>query len=103
MNGAFSRRFFNKNFDRQLENLLSKLPQGNIGYGIVGLNTAFYLMYNMWPSHNIYSFYNNFTFALPGLYKGHIWSMATCHFTHLSFFSYALDSVILFMFCQNLG
>merc|ERR1712046_80900 len=29
--------------------------------------------------------------------------MLNCHFTHLSLFSYGIDSLILFLFCQNLG
>ena len=38
-----------------------------------------------------------------GINRGYIHNMLTCHFTHMSFFSYLIDSVILFMFCQNLG
>ena len=57
----------------------------------------------MWPPHNVFSFMNNFTFSMYGLNKGYIHNMVTCHFTHMSFFSYLLDTAICWMFCQNLG
>ena len=98
-----SKRNFNDKFDRGLEKLLYRLPQGNIGYLIAGLNTLIYGLYLIWPPHNMFSFMNNFTFSLYGLNKGYIHNLVTCHFTHMSFFSYLLDTVIVWMFCQNLG
>ena len=97
------RRLFNNKVDRQIEKLISRLPEGNIGYGIVGLNTLFYGLYCFWPSHNMHSFYNNFTFTKYGLQQGCVWNMFTSHFTHISFFSYLIDTAILFMFTRNLG
>ena len=90
-------------FDRNLNKLLERLPQGNVGYAVVGLNTLFYGLYLMWPRYNMFSFMNNFTFTLYGLHQGYIHNLVTSHFTHMSFFSYLLDSVIVFLFCQNLG
>ena len=105
--GLFSkmnpRRFFNNNIDRQIENLLSKLPNGNIGVLIVGLNTLLYAMYFFWPTYNLFSFMNNFTFSQNSLRSGAFWSMFLCHFAHLSFFNYFLDSLIIFLLCQNLS
>jgi len=42
--GNIPKRMFNKNFDRQINNLLSKIPDGNIAYAIVALNTLFYAL-----------------------------------------------------------
>jgi membrane associated rhomboid family serine protease len=102
MLGNASRRMFNSKFDRKLEDLLNRLPQGNIGYALVGLNVGFYGLRLIWPQHNMFSFYNNFTFSMFGLQRGHIWNMLTCHFTHMSFFNFLLDSVIIFLISQNL-
>ena len=79
------------------------MPQGNLGIGIAALNTVFYGLYLMWPSYNMYSFMNNFTFSMYGFNRGHFWNLLTCHFTHMGFFNYALDSVIIGLFCQNLS
>jgi hypothetical protein len=97
MLGNTSKRMFNSKFDRKLEDLLNKLPQGNIGYALVGLNVAFFGLKLIWPKHNMFSFYNNFTFSMYGLNQGCIWNMLTCHFTHTGFFNFALDSVIIFI------
>jgi len=102
MNNA-TKRMFNNKIDNKIEELLSRLPQGNVGYAIVGLNVAFYGLMNLWPAHKMNSFIDNFTFSLENLQRGYFWNMFTCHFTHMGFFSFALDSIILFMFCQNLG
>jgi len=45
------KRGFNQKFDRLLENGLSKLPDWNIAYLLIGLNTLLYGMYLMWPKH----------------------------------------------------
>ena len=45
---------------------------------------------------------NNFTFSKFNLINGRIHTFLTCHFTHMSFLTYVLDSVILYLFCQNL-
>ena len=50
----------------------------------------------------MFSFYNNFTFSMFGLQRGHVWNMLTCHFTHMSFFNFLLDSVIIYLITQNL-
>ena len=93
------KRFFNDKFDRQLGRLLERLPGGNIGYLIAGLNTAIYFLYLIWPNHNRFSFMNNFTFSMYGLNKGYVHNLVTCHFTHMSFLSYLLDTAICYMFC----
>ena len=97
------KRAFNKNFDRNLNNLLNKIPNGNVGIPIIALNTLIYGLYCIWPRHNQFAFMNNFTFSMYGLNKGYLHNMFTCHFTHTSFFSYAIDSVIMYLLCQNLG
>jgi membrane associated rhomboid family serine protease len=97
-----SRRNFNEKIDRLLENGISKIPNGNLGYVFVGLNTFFYGLYLMWPRDRMYSFLNNFTFSNYNLSKGRLHTLFTCHFSHMGFFAYAIDSVILYLFCNNL-
>ena len=97
------RRFFNNNIDRNISKLLEKLPEGNIGYAIVGLNTFFYGLYLLWPKNNMFSFYNNFTFSHFGLRQGCLHNMFTCHFTQMSLWNWAVDSIISFLFCRNLS
>ena len=97
------KRFFNKNFDRNLNKLLDKLPEGNIGYAIAAINTFIYGLYLIWPRHNQFSFMNNFTFSMYGLQKGYVHNLLTCHFTHMHFFSWLLDTGIIFLLCRNLG
>jgi hypothetical protein len=86
-------------FQGILERFLSMLPQGNIGFAIVALNTLFYAAYCFWPVTKMYSFMNNFTFSNYNLRNGKLHTMFTCHFAHMSFFTYLLDSVITFLFC----
>jgi membrane associated rhomboid family serine protease len=97
------RRGFNSKFDSFLENLLERMPGGNIAALVVFLNTLFYGAYLMWPKWNIHSYFNHFTFNLYGLNKGYLHSLFTCHFAHQSFFSWLIDSVIIFLLCQSLG
>ena len=61
------KRFFNQNFDSKLNQLLSRLPDGNIGYAIVALNTLIYGLWLIWPPSNQYLFMNHFTFSRYGL------------------------------------
>ena len=96
------KRGFNQKFDRLLENGLSKLPDWNIAYLLIGLNTLLYGMYLMWPKHQMYQYLNNFTLSNYGLQRGYLHSLFFSHFTHKSLFTYLLDSVILYLFCQNL-
>ena len=42
-------------------------------------------------------------FSNHSLQTGKIWSLLLCHFTHENLIDYVLKSVIVFMFCQNLG
>jgi hypothetical protein len=67
MQKMMPKRSFNSKIDRTLENLLDKLPQGNIAYLVVALNTLFYGAYLMWPKYSMHSYLNNFTFSLYGL------------------------------------
>lgn len=89
-------------FNRFLERFVSMIPGGNLGALIVGLNTFCYLMYLMWPRYQMYSYLNNFTFSNFNLGQGRIHTLILSHFTHMSFLTYLLDSVILYLFCQNL-
>ena len=97
------KRGFNSKIDNFLENLLAKLPQGNIAYVIVGLNTLFYGAYLFWPKWKLHSYFNNFSFSLYGLNKGYVHNMFTSHFAHQSFLSFLLDSAIIFLLCQSLS
>jgi membrane associated rhomboid family serine protease len=89
-------------FNRFIENFVRMLPGGNVGYLIVGLNTFFYFLYLIWPRYQMYSYLNNFTFSKFNLAHGRLHTFFTAHFTHMSFLTYLLDSVILYLFCQNL-
>lgn len=100
---SLPKRYFNQHFDRTLERLLDKLPQGNIGYAIVGLNTLIYGLWLIWPSSNRYLFLNHFTFSRYGMQQGYIHSLITNHFCHTGFIQYALESVFVFLFCTHLG
>ena len=51
LNRFMPKRSFNSNIDRMLENLLSRLPNGNIGFAIIFLNSFFYFLYLLWPRH----------------------------------------------------
>ena len=61
------KRGFNSKIDSLLESLIQRLPQGNIGYVIVALNTLFYGAYLFWPKWKMHQYFNNFTFSLYGL------------------------------------
>lgn len=89
-------------FDRLVNLLISRLPNGNIAFLIIFLNSLFYFMYLTWPRNQMYSYLNNFTFSKFNLMNGRLHTFLTCHFTHMSFFTYVLDSVLLYLFCQNL-
>lgn len=93
------KRGFNSKIDGVLEQMLEKLPQGNIAYLIVFLNTVFYGAYCMWPKYSMHTYLNNFNFSLYALNKGYVWNLFTCHFAHDGIFSYLIDSVILFLLC----
>jgi len=104
---AFRRNFStggggNSGFDRLVNLLISRIPNGNIAWLIIALNSLFYFLYLTWPRHQMYSYLNNFTFSKFNLMNGRLHTFLTCHFTHMSFFSYVLDSVILYLFCNNL-
>ena len=99
INNFMPKRNFNSNIDRILSNLLNKIPQGNLGYILVGLNTLSYLLYLLWPRYQMYSYLNNFTFSKFNLSRGYIHTLFTCHFSHMSFLSYLIDTVIVYLFC----
>ena len=46
-------------------------------------------------------FLDNFTFTNFNLTR-RPYTMLTCHFSHMSFLSYAIDSVIMYLFCMQL-
>lgn len=95
------KRGFNSKIDSWLDRMLEKLPQGNIAYAIVALNTLSYGAYIFWPQYNMHGYLNNFTFSTYGLNRGYIHNLVTCHFSHQSALSYVLDSAIIFMLCQS--
>ena len=97
------KRNFSDAFERQVENLTSKLPYGNIGLLVIGLNTLVYGMYLMWPEYNKFSFMNNFMFSSYALSKGYLHSLLFCHFTHTHFFPYFMDCLVVGLLCQSLG
>ena len=100
---ALPKRLFNDKIDRQIERFLERIPEGNIGFLLVGLNTLIYGLYLMWPTYNMYSFLNHFTFSPMSLKNGYLHSMLLCHFTNMGFINYAIQSVIVFMLCRNLS
>jgi len=97
------KRGFNSKIDNLLSKALEHLPQGNIAYVIIALNTLFYGAYLMWPKYSMHNYLNNFSFSLYGLKQGYLHNMVTCHFAHDSFISYLIDSIIIFMLCSNVG
>ena len=99
LNRMVPKRGFNSKIDNMIERGLANLPQGNIAYLIVALNTLFYGAYCFWPKYSMHSYLNNFTFSLYGLNKGYVWNMMTCHFAHQSFPSWLIDSIIIFLLC----
>ena len=102
MNNFMPKRNFTSGFDRFLENMISKLPNGNVGYFIIFMNSFFYFLYLIWPRSEMYSFMNNFTFSRFNYSRGYLHTFFTSHFAHMSFLPYLLDTVILYLFCQNL-
>ena len=102
INNFMPKRNFTNGFDRFLQNMLYRLPNGNIGYLIVFLNSFFYFLYVLWPRSNIHAYLNNFTLSGYNISKGYLHAFFTAHFTHMSFFSYLIDSVILWLFCNNM-
>ena len=82
LNRMIPKRNFNSKIDSLIESGLQNLPQGNIAYLIVALNTLFYAAYCFWPKNSMHTYLNNFTFSLYGLNKGYFWNMFTCHFAH---------------------
>jgi membrane associated rhomboid family serine protease len=97
------RRNFNSTIDRLIQKVADRMPQGNLGVLIGAINAAIFGLYLCWPSYNMYSFMNNFTFSMYGVNKGCFWNLLTCHFTHMGFFSFLIDSAIMWLFCQNLS
>lgn len=97
------RRYFSDGFERLVERLTERLPQGNIGLAVVAMNTVCYGLYWLCPPHNLYSYMNHFTFSSYGLSRGYFDSLLLCHFSHLNFLSYFLDSLIIGLFGWSLG
>lgn len=89
--------------NRMLETIVRLLPGGNVGLLMVALNTLCYFLYLTWPRHLMFSYLNNFTFSKFNLDHGRLHTFFTSHFTHMGFFSYLLDTVILYLFCNNLS
>ena len=103
LGNSMPKRMFNSSVDKIIMRVVERMPQGNLGFGIAAINAIIYSLYLVWPSYNMYSFMNNFTFSMYGLNKGHFWNLLTCHFSHMSFISFLLDSGIIWLFCQNLS
>ena len=98
---------FNSSIDNMLEKIIQKMPDGNLGYLIAGLNAFCYGAYLVWPSSQMHSYLNNFTFSLYGLNKGYFHNLITCHFSHQGLFSVLIDSLFLWLlagsFTQQYG
>lgn len=45
---------------------------------------------------------NHFMFSGHALQQGYVHSLITNHFCHTGFITYLIDSVIIYLFCQNL-
>ena len=99
IHNSMPKRIFNSNIDRILNNMISKLPNGNVGLLMVFLNSFCYFLYLIWPRNQMYSFLNNFSFSNFNLNRGYLHTMITCHFSHMSFFSFLIDTGILYLFC----
>ena len=76
------KRGFNSKIDGWIENLVSRLPEANIGVAIVALNTLFYGAYLFWPKYDIHKYLNHFSFSLYGMNQGYLHNVITCHFAH---------------------
>ena len=96
------REILTNKIDRTLESLISRLPNGNIGIALIGVNTFFYLLYLIWPRDIMHKFLNNFTISQYNLSRGRFHTLFLAHFAHMGFLSYFLDSLIVYLFCQNL-
>ena len=88
--------------DRALENLINRLPNGNIGLVFIGLNTFFYMLYLTWPKDLLHKYMNNFTVSNYNLSRGRFHTLLLAQFSHMSFLSFLLDTFIIFLFCQNI-
>ena len=82
LNKMIPKRNFNSKIDGILERLIERLPGGNIGYAIAGLNTVFYGLYLMWPKFSMHTYLNNFSFSLYSMNRGYVHNILTCHFAH---------------------
>ena len=102
INNMMPKRNFTPGFDRFLQNTLSRLPNGNIGYLIAFLNSFFYFLYLIWPRSEMYKYMNNFTFSKLNYSRGYIHTFFTSHFSHMSFLPFLIDTIIIFLFCNNL-
>ena len=98
----FGKNSFNSRLDNMINELVSKLPNQNVGLLLVGINTFFYLLYLARPRDTMHKFLNNFTISQYNLSRGRFHTLILGHFTHMGFLSYAIDSLILYLFCQNL-
>ena len=96
---SMPKRNFSEGFERNVERLCEKLPMGNIGLAVIAVNCLFYGLYLVWPSYNMFSYMQNFTFSSYGLHKGYIHSLLFCHFAHTSFFSFFMDNLIIGLLC----
>lgn len=88
--------------DNFLEQLISKLPQGNVAFLFLGLNVLFYSWYLLCPKNQMWRWMNNCTVNSYNLQQGRLHTLITSHFSHDSFISFILDSAIIFLFCRNL-
>lgn len=68
---------------------------------MAAVNAFFYGCYLVWPTTQMHSYLNNFTFSLYGLNKGYMWNMLTCHFAHQGIFSVLIDSVFIGLLAQS--
>ena len=93
---------YGSKLDQFIEEFIRRIPNGNIGALLVGLNTFFYGLYLIWPRDILHKFLNNFTISNYNLSRGRFHTLLLSHFSHMGFLSYAIDSLILYLFWQNL-
>ena len=59
---SMSHRMFNNRIDSILRQIINVLPQNNIAYLILGLNTFCFGAYLLWPQNGMNGYTGNFTF-----------------------------------------
>ena len=99
---SMSHRMFNNRIDSILRKIINVLPQNNIAYLILGLNTFCFGAYLLWPQTGMHGYTGNFTFHKYSLKQGYYLSPFTCHFAHDNILAYAINSYIIYHLSSHL-